>query len=284
MSDIFKLKIIILLFSINLFSNDMILKKEIIWLQNQRPPWMINHGKYVNQGYGDKIREYFVDILSQYSHKTIPINSSRFFKEVNKYNNICYGPVTKLKVIEDYFYWSKAIYAISNPSIIVLESTFKKLGSPEKISIEKLLSNKKLVFGKIEKINYYPIDKFRNQKNIVSISTSESTTNLLNMLQKKRVDWIYDFPLLITWHTLLENNFNYEKYKTIEIKETNKNDKIIGYMACSKNSFGKEVILQINQSINKDSILKIRSYVKRWQPDSLSLEAFDKVNQELHKF
>lgn len=284
MNNIVKLQIIILIFTINLFSNELTSQKEIIWLQNQRPPWMINHGKYVNQGYGDKIRKHFENILSEYSHKTIPINSSRFFKEINKYGNICYGPITKLKIIKDYFYWSKAIYAVPNPSIIVLESTFKKLGSPKKISIERLLSNENLIFGKIKKIDYYPIEKFKNQKNIISISTAESTTNLLNMMQKKRIDWIYDFPLLITWHNLKENNFNYEKYKTIKIKETNKNDKIIGYMACSKNSFGKEVISKIDQSISKDSILRLRSYVREWLPNKTNTEAFDKVNQELHKF
>ena len=51
---------IILFFYLELNANT----NEIIWLQNQRPPWMINSGEYKDQGYGDKIREIFKSKLS----------------------------------------------------------------------------------------------------------------------------------------------------------------------------------------------------------------------------
>lgn len=275
---------IVLLFTVNIFAQETENKQNIIWLQNQRPPWMINSGKSRNKGYGDKIRQHFEKVLNNYKHKIVPVNPSRFVKEMNKYDNLCYGPVTKVDFIVDKFYWSKALYAVPKQKIIVLESTFKQLGSPKKISMEKLLSNQNYIFGKLANLNHYPMKKFKKQKNIQEISTSDSTTNLLSMLQKKRIDWIYDFPLYITWHVLQPENIINEKYKTIEVLETKRRNKIVGYMACSKNEFGKKIISQINKNITKETIYKIRNIVRQWQPDQLNTDTFDKINKELYDF
>jgi len=275
--------ILIVFFFSSLYSNEVD-KQEIVWFQNQRPPWMMNSGEFRNQGYGDKIRQHFESILNSYNHKIIPINPSRFIKEMNKHNNLCYGPVMKVDFLKDFFYWSVPIYSIPKQKIILLESTFKKLGSPKEISIEELLMNQNYSFGKLANLNHYPIKKFKDQKNIQEISTMASTTNLLNMLQKRRIDWIYDLPIYIKWHLLQDQNIKNEEFKTIDVIETNKNDKIIAHMACIKNDFGKDIISKINKSITKDNLLEIHSYVRKWHSDKKSLDTFDRINKELFNF
>lgn len=279
MNKFLNLIILIIILLTNLYA-----KNEIVWFQNQRPPWMINSGEFKNTGYGDKIRQHFESVLSEYDHKLIPINPSRFFKEMNNYNNLCYGPLMKMKSIKDNFYWSNPIYAIPKQEIIVLESTFKELGSPKEVSIEELLKNENYIFGKLAHLNHYPIKKFEHQKNILTISTMASTRNLLNMMQKKRIDWIYDFPLYIKWHTMQLGNIMNENYKTIEVKETKQNNKIIAHMICKKNDFGKKIIEKINKNLSKDNILKIRSLVRQWQPNSEDITTFDNINKEVFDF
>lgn len=279
MNKTLNLLIFTIILCVNLYAKD-----EIVWFQNQRPPWMINSGEFKNTGYGDKIRQHFESVLSEYDHKLIPINPSRFFKEMNNYNKLCYGPLMKIKSLKNNFHWSNPIYAIPKQEIIVLESTFEELGSPKEISIEELLKNENYIFGKLANLNHYPIKKFEHQKNILTISTMASTRNLLNMMQKKRIDWIYDFPLYIKWHTMQSGNIINENYKTIEVKETKQNNKIIAHMICKKNDFGKKIIEKINKNLSKDNILKIRSLVRQWQPNNEDINTFNNINKEIFDF
>lgn len=253
---------------------------EIIWLQNQRPPWMINSGQYKNQGYGDKIREIFKSKLTQYTHKTIPINTSRLKIEVQRNKNTCYGPVGKFEAIKSLFHWSKTLYYLPKPHIIVLNSTYKKMGSPKELSMEELIQNQNYNFGNHLNILLYPIDvkKYSNAKNISTIVTSSPTTSLLNMLEKKRIDWIYDSPVFIKWHTSLSKTN--DNFKTIKVTETRNKPPLSAYMACSKNDWGKKIIHQINNDINKKNILKIRSYVRKWQLGEENTKEYDVLNTE----
>ncbi len=261
-------------------------KEEIVWFQHQRPPWMINEGEYKNQGYGDKIRQIFEKELSQYNHQTIAITPTRFYKEVKKYNNLCYGPVIKLKTIKGLFYWSKPLYIMPTQRIIVLEETFKKLGSPKELSMKQLLANKSYTFGNIADIKHYPFDlkTYRKQKNVVTLRNSGATNSLIAMLQKKRIDWMYDFPLFISWHNKSSKQKKFYNYRTIKVKEAKNATKIIAFMSCIKNEFGKQTIEQINQSLTQKTILDIRTLVRSWQLDEINTNEFNKLNKKLFGF
>ncbi len=257
---------------------------EIIWLQNQRPPWMINSGEYKDQGYGDKIRKLFVSKLTNYTHKTIPINFSRFLIELKKRDNVCYGPVAKMEPIASNFHWSEAVYYLPKPYIIVLNSTYEKMATPKELSMEELIQNQNYQFGKIVNLAHYPIDveKYSSQKNITSVSTTAPITSLLTMLEKQRVDWIYDLPLFIKWHTSLKNTS--DNFKTIKVTETKKLPLMAAYMACKKNEWGEKVIREINKNINKKNILKIRSFVRKWQLDGTNLKEYDELNYKMYGY
>jgi len=257
---------------------------EIIWLQNQRPPWMINTGPYKNQGYGDKTREIFKSKLLEYTHKTIPINTSRLTIEVQRNKNTCYGPVGKFESIKSLFHWSKALYHLPNPNIIVLNSTYKKMGSPKELSMESLIQKQAYNFGNHLNILLYPIDvqKYAKQKNVTSIATTSPTTSLLNMLEKGRVDWIYDSPVFVKWHSSLSKTS--ENFKTIKVTETKNKAPITAYLVCSKNTWGKKIINKINNNINKENILKIRSYLRKWQLDEANLKEFDDINTKMFAY
>jgi len=257
---------------------------EIVWLQNQRPPWMINAGPYKNQGYADMIREIFKSKLITYSHKTIPINASRLKIEVQRNKNTCYGPVGKFKAIESLFHWSKPLYYLPNPNIIVLNTTYKKMGSPKELSMENLIQNHNYNFGNHLNILLYPIDvkKYANQKNVSSIATTSPTTSLLNMLEKARIDWIYDSPVFVKWHTTLSKTN--KMFKTIKVTETKNKAPLSAYLVCSKNEWGEKIIKKINSNVNKENILKIRSFVRKWQLDEASLKEFDKINEKMFSY
>ena len=257
---------------------------EIDWLQNNRPPWLISSGIYKNEGYGDKIREYITtNFLSEYKNRLIPINPSRALKIVKENNsNLCYGPIFKLKDTQDNFYYSKPIYVLPQGRIIVTNDTYNKLGKVGKISMLDLIQNEDYTFGTIKGIHFYPFDvtQFKNQKNVITLSSSSPIVNLLQMMKKNRIDWIYDYAVFIKWETFLNKNFE-KTFKTIQVKETKNLPKSIAYIGCSKNEFGKKIIDKINISLNQNAILEMRSYVRRWQLDESVTSSFDDLNKEL---
>ncbi len=285
----FKIKLLLSILSIHtLFTTHLFataIKNEIIWFQHQRPPWMINSGEYKNQGYGDKIRQSIIKKLPNYTHRTLAITPSRFYKEINKYTNVCYGPVMKLQNTEKFFHWSQPVYTIPEQTIIVLKETYEKLGSPKTISMKKLIKNQDLIFGNIANMKHYPFDltPYRQQENVLTLENSGATESLIAMLQKKRIDWMYDFPFFIVWHNKLAQK-RLENYRTIKTTEEALVPKILAHMVCTKNAWGKNVIKQINTILTKEHILKVRDYVRPWQLDEINKKEFDRLNKELFGF
>jgi len=280
---IFFLSFLTLILNTSMYASD---KKEILWLQHQRSPWMISSGPFKNQGYGDKIRQIIETSLSQYSHKTLPINPPRLLKELKLNDNICYGPVGKLPVFKDKFHWSKALYVLTGFRIITLDATNKKLNYPKEISMKKLLLDKNLIFGQITNMWHYPIkiEEFEHLNNIRSISSSAPLSSLLNMMKKGRIDWVFDHPVYVKWANTITNLDNKENFVTIKVKESKDAPLLVGYFGCSKNSFGKQAIQDINKHITEKNVLQFRSLVQEWQLNSETLKSFKRLNKDFFGF
>jgi len=267
----------------NTYANE---QKEIVWLQHQRPPWMIAAGIHKNQGYGDKIRKVIESNLDNYKHKLLPINPSRLLKELEDNKTICYGPVGKFPALKDKFYWSKALYVLTGYRIITLDHINQKFNNINTVSMKKLLEDKSLIFGRIADMWHYPIDmkEYEHQDNILSISSSAPLSNLMSMMQKKRVDWVFDHPVFVKWANTIVNSNPNEKFITMKVKESSKSPKIIAYIGCTKNAFGKSIIDEINAKHTKENLLLFRSYVRKWQLNDETLNSFESLNRNFFGF
>jgi len=274
---IFLLSLLILITNASLSASD---KKEILWPQHLRSPWMISSGPLKNQGYGDKIRQIIESNLSQYTHKTLPINPPRLLKELKLNENICYGPVGKFPVFKDKFHWSKPLYVLTGFRIITLKQTSEKLNHPIEVSMKELLKNKDLIFGEISNMWHYPIKMkdFKHQNNILSISSSAPLSSLLQMMKKGRIDWVFDHPIFVKWAST-NKNIN-QSFVTIKVKESRNSPRLVGYFGCSKNDFGKQAIQNINTHLTQENILQFRSFIKKWQLNEETLNAFEKLNND----
>lgn len=257
---------------------------EIIWLQNNRPPWLISTGAHKNEGYGDKIRIFITtNYLDEYKHRLLPVNPSRALRIVKEENtDICYASIFRLKNTESFLIYSKPIYVLPQGRIIVTNEIHNKLNNIDEISMIELIQNNNYIFGKIKGIDFYPIDvkKFENQKNVITLSTSSPVVNLLNMMKRNRIDWIYDYNVFIKWEEFLNKDYK-NIFKTIKVKETQNLPKSIGYIACRKNSFGKKIIDKINKNLSKSNILEMRKEIRKWQLDDSTAKEFETLNKEL---
>ena len=274
------LSLLLLLLFLNTFTfaNE---SNKIIWLQHNRPPWLISQGPFKDQGYGDKVRAIIKKkYLLDYEHISLPVNPSRENKIITKTNqNICFGPNLKHKQYLSHFYWSKAVYTMPKARIILTKEKLKELNNIDEISMEELIKNESFRFGYIKSAKYYPFDitKYIAKQNVITISSSAPLTSLLKMMRRDRVDWIFDHPVFITWEAIL-NKRKEDRFRTIKIKEFNKTANPVAYMACRKNAFGKKVIDRINQKLTQNDILEIRKELRNWQLDDKTKQSFDKLN------
>jgi len=258
-------------------------KAEIVWLQHNRPPWLISEGTYKNQGYGDKTREILTNrYLKDYDHILLPVNPSRENILVTQTNqNICIGPNLKHKPYVSHLYWSKPIYTLPKARIILTKEKLEELNNIEEISMEELIQNEKFRFGNIKSAKYYPLDikNYLNQKNIYTISSGSPLTHLLKMMRKNRIDWIFDHPVFVRWDEILSQN-NEDKFRTIRVTEDKDTPNPVAYIACRKNEFGKKIIDTINKNLTQKDILDIRKEVRIWQLDENTKKFYDKLNQD----
>ena len=166
--------------------------------------------------------------------------------------------------------------------IIVLNETNKKLNYPKEISMEKLLMDDKLIFGQITNMWHYPIriEKFEHQNNVLSISSSAPLSSLLHMMQKGRIDWVFDHPVYVKWANTVTNVNSNENFITIKVKESKNAPLLVGYFGCSKNDFGKKAIQDINKHITPKNVLQFRSLVQKWQLNDETLKSFKKLNKD----
>ena len=256
---------------------------KIIWLQYNRPPWTIPYGEYKNQGYADKIRTFLTtNYLKEYKHSVLPVNPSRAMKIINEENNkLCYGPTFKTESISKNFHYSKPMYVLPQARIIVTNQVYEKLNGIQTISMLDLIQDKNYIFGNVKALYLYPIDleKFIQEKNVITLSSSSPIRSLLQMMRRNRIDWIYDYNVFIKWETFLNKDYS-NTLKTIKVKETKNLPLSVTYIACSKNSFGKEIIDRINKKLTQEDILEFRKEIRKWQLDENTIQSFDKLNKD----
>ena len=84
-----------------------------------------------------------------------------------------------------------------------------------------------------------------DEHNLVIRSGGESTTSLVKMLLKNRIDYIIDYPISV--NEALKNSVTTTTLDSLEIAGSP--GYIIGYVACNKGPLGQKIIADINKSL-----------------------------------
>ncbi len=228
-------------------------KETITWLVNDAPPFYILNGSLKDGGIGDMTQKLIINDLKQYNHEIKKTTLKRAMKDFKYNKKVCFST---------WIYNSTPDLVItSNPNIyypplgIITTSKNKKLLKEKVLSLDKLLQNKKFVFGKAKGRGYgEPLDsivnKYKNQKNFkIRNSSTHSTKGIFEMIKRERIDYTIDYYSSLVYSQLGKINRG-DKLVFIPILET-KNEGVLGSIACSKTPWGEKVISDINISIDK---------------------------------
>ncbi len=86
-----------------------------------------------------------------------------------------------------------------------------------------------------------------NERNLVIRNSDESTTSLIKMLLKNRIDYIIDYPTAV--HAVLDKLSIKASLNSLKI--ANSPGYILGYVACHKGEAGQKVIKNVNKALQK---------------------------------
>lgn len=251
-------------------------KLKIDWLLPNSPPFYLSDNSD-ELGLCEALVKKLRSALPQVEHNLLIMPQTRINKMMSSGEKVCFPCMIYRKQ-------NNALAKFSQPTIIyppfVIVANTKtankireRYGSP--LDIKLLLNDANLLLGREGARRYgavlQPIleESRAYQKSVLTFTSIESTTVLIKMLQKDRVDYIIEYPVNINY----QKSVGYKDLDMIEIKQI-ENKLIYGAVGCSasaKDNFAVNAISAINKALN-DSILlddEYRKQIKRWMSGSV---------------
>ncbi len=117
---------------------------------------------------------------------------------------------------------------------------------------------------------------------IIGASTENPFFSLTNGIRSR--SFLYQFK------SLTYNELNILTSKATKYLDVNLEKEAIDYLITSSGGDGRALLnlidfaSKINNNINKENILKIRSLVRQWQLDESNLKEFDKLNKRMFAY
>jgi uncharacterized protein (TIGR02285 family) len=245
------MKLLPLFLFLLLISAESLGKEELLWYHPNFPPANFVEGLMEGLGHNDLAEKFISSQMLQYQHDYITASYQRIMHSL-KFGHGCAIGFYKNAKIESKVIFSVP-YLLTFPNGLIIRKNqlnefvqyFDNSGS---ISIKALLDNEKLLAGiadgrKYQGIIDIELAQHRDNDNIIVRSNTDVFSGLLQMLDKKRIDYLFGFPEELEYHTslgVLENEMQF-----IPISEMPKF--LISYIICSKSPLGEKAIHEINK-------------------------------------
>lgn len=222
-------------------------KDELIWAIPNWPPLFINEGSKQGLGTGDQFQTFFSNHLTNYKHKKVLMNYTRFRKYAKEGKKVCMPFLLKTKARQEFSYYTEPIRVGGPQSIMMLKSRAKELlGSRTEVSVEELLTNPSVISTFEADRSYPELDIIiKNNLHRDNVSYKPTTKDrLFAMLIKGRVDFIIESP------NSIPSQINTDEIILIKIFEQ-RHVKNIGHIICAKTEWGLKAIADINAVIRE---------------------------------
>ena len=244
-----------------LFSNDPV-QGQIEWAVFDKAPYFILKGTLRGEGINDGLLQFIQQRLTDFKHKIIHMNPSNYLHEVQYNKNLCLISLHKNKALEKILHFSQAITLYLPPRLIMKVDTAQFSDVSEEISITELFHNPDLS-GALELGRSYRIGalipKELDDSNFTFVKNGASS--IFQKLLDDEINYMIDTPMMM----------NYLKYSggeeteliSIPIWEIPTHQ--LGYVNCTKNSWGEKIIREIDKILKKEQKSKeFKKIVERW--------------------
>jgi uncharacterized protein (TIGR02285 family) len=260
-------------------------KDSISWMESATPPFFIHEGDFKGQGYVEVINDILIKNLPGYDHTKTLATLSRHYQQWKQEEKACAPSMYKTKERQEFAYFSMPS-TFSLPIVLIIKKeNFPAFGGSKTVSLTSILQSNKFVVGRIPNRSFgaefdNTLNSYGNEKNIFVYEGTDLLGGLFRMLMAGRIDALPGSPEEAIY--LAETLGIRDQIMTLTIEENQGNpESYLGYMACSKNEWGKTAIENINQVLlEQRSTDTYRAAYERWL-DPSSLEGYRKLYKEV---
>lgn len=249
---------------------------EILWLRPDFPPGTFVKGSMKDQGYNDLTRKFVARRLPQYQHRLQTAGYERIIKLMQEHN-VCIVGLYKSPQRERYILYSEARGVVLPNGLIIRAADSDKFTpylSARGIRLPLLLENTVLLGGVADGRLYEgPVDselaKHQKAEHLLRRSGANVFSDLLKMLDLKRIDYTFGFPVELVYQQRLATIRQQMKFLPIDGMPP----ATPSYIACSRNKWGQQVIGDINKVLleHRLSAEYLHAYQQWLDNDSRSL-------------
>lgn len=248
-----------------LFANEV-----LSWCSPDFSPYFIKKGELENKGINDLIIQRLQAKLPHYQHKLVKANPSRIVATLFEGGNLVCSALFKTPEREQKILFSKLPLFLVHPNhLIILKSQYALfqpyIRSSGAIDLVKLLDSS-LVLGVASKRVYSgEIDKFivdyQSTNHVVKTTSSNVYKGLLKMLERKRIDFTFGYPIETTYlATELKIN---DLFKVIPVMNMQALYPV--YVSAPKTPWGEQRLAEIEATFNNtEAISQFSSFYQRW--------------------
>lgn len=270
--------LIVTIFVVNLVrAQDVFIKKEtktsIPWAVIDWSPYYILRGPQLGEGRLDRLKKIIAERLPLYQFVDVYADMPRAMELWGLGKNICIGSAIKTPDREKLAYFTAWSFQVPHEYLIVTgkPEVFRRM--PDAPSLKEILSQKKLKGVFTENRSYgLAIDSMiqaavKPPSSVKQVRSSEGYLSVLKMIEKGRYDYTIEYESVV-WE-FNQRIFPSKPLYSKPLKESYPS--IVIYVACTKNEWGKKVVQQIDEALQKAAISKeYQSAVESWTvPDSL---------------
>jgi len=259
-------------------------KDSISWMGSATPPFFIHEGVYKGEGYVEVINNILIENLPEYSHARVQANLSRQNQQWKQGEKSCSPSKYRTEERKEFLYFSIPS-TFSLPIVLIInKNNFSAFGGSKTASLASILQSNKFVIGRIKNRSFgtefdNTLDKYGNDKNIFVYEGPALLVDLLKMLMAGRIDALPASPEEAMY--LAEIMGIRDQIMTLNIEENqDDHNAYLGYVACTKNQWGKTAIDNINQVLlEQRGTERYRAAYERWL-DPSSFEGYRKLYKE----
>lgn len=236
-------------------------ERELIWAQNNAPPFFITEGPNRGQGFGDPMQRMLEEELPGFHHITRQMPLRRLNQFWKQGANYCFATMIHQTLkpdanyilsIPNVFYRPHGIIAARNNSRVQGIKSRHPEYSPA-YSLRYFFQEPQIRFGLMSNRTFGPkidplLNAHKDQLEIYDRSDANGLEGLFDMLKVGRVDYLIDYPFVFRYYDRQEAYRDH--FQFIPLHE-NRDKGVWGAVGCSKNSWGEERIAEINAAITR---------------------------------
>lgn len=226
---------------------------DIRWIKNPSPPFHILDGHHAGYGICDVLVDKINARLSPLDTTIDVYPQSRINRLIEGTENLCFPCMIKRKDTNRFVY-SKKTTVYPSPGVILRKELLAELypNPPETLSLAELLNNDSLIFG-FAGARRFPdelqiaIDVHKDDDNVLALPGVLGPLRLLQQIDFERIHYTLDYPGVLRYFSIKENNQSLTYMPTTEYGE----QPVYGAIGCTNNAWGKRAIKAIDSVLDE---------------------------------